>query len=241
MTVKRREPAPHGDSGIPGIEWITTDDAPPPPAVSSAQGPHSIAFLQYTSGSTSDPKGVIVTHGNLIHNSTAVLDHRPTTVTWLPQYHDMGFIGYYLYPVITGGSTYGFSAMNFLKRPALWLETISRVRGTITSAPNFAYDYCLREDKVPTELLEDLDLGSLRVMMSAAEPVRADTFVRFRDRFAQSGLRAGSLIAAYGLAENTLAVSSYGTKVLTVNKRQLQQRVLQIEREERRNNNQLLM
>ena len=239
QSKRRLRSAVRGGPGFPNIEWITTDDAPTQASVSLTRGLHSIAFLQYTSGSTSDPKGVIVTHRNLIHNSAAVLDHRPTTVTWLPQYHDMGFIGYYLYPAITGGSTYGFSPMNFLKRPALWLETITRVRGTITSAPNFAYEYCLREDKIPPELLRNLDLSSLRVMMSAAEPVRADTFVGFLDRFSQSGLRAGSLMAAYGLAENTLAVSSYGKKVLTVNKKQLQQRVLHIEREERRNNNQL--
>jgi len=239
QSERRLRSALRDGPGLANIEWITTDDAPTQTSISLSRDLQSIAFLQYTSGSTSDPKGVIVTHRNLIRNSAAVLDHRPTTVTWLPQYHDMGFIGYYLYPVITGGSTYGFSPMNFLKRPALWLETITRVRGTITSAPNFAYEYCLREDKIPSEILRSFDLSSLRVMMNAAEPVRADTFVGFLERFSESGLRAGSLMAAYGLAENTLAVSSYGKKVLTINKKQLQQRVLHIESEEGRNNNQL--
>lgn len=221
------------------LDWYVTDDAPAQGAVSLSGNPHSVAFLQYTSGSTGDPKGVIVTHRNLIHNCRAVLDHRPTVVTWLPQYHDMGFIGHHLYTVITGGSTYGFSPMNFLKRPALWLETISKVEGTITSAPNFAFEYCLREDKIPAASLRNIDLSSVRVMMMAAEPVRAETYVRFLERFSRHGLRADALIAAYGLAENTLAVSSNGRNILTLNKRRIQDRVLQVEQASPRNDNQL--
>jgi thioester reductase-like protein len=224
---------------FPKLNWVVTDDAPAQSVASLNNNPHSTAFLQYTSGSTGDPKGVIVTHRNLIHNCGAVLNHSPTVVTWLPQYHDMGFIGHHLYPVFTGGSTYGFSPMNFLKRPALWLETISRVGGTITSAPNFAFDYCLREDKIPAASLQNIDLSSVRVMMSAAEPVRADTFTRFLERFSPCGLRAEALIGAYGLAENTLAVSSNGRNILTINKRQLQDRVLHIEQTLQSNNNQL--
>lgn len=228
-----------GHNELPKLNWIMTDEAPAQGAISLSGNPHSIAFLQYTSGSTGDPKGVIVTHRNLIHNCGAVLDHSPTVVTWLPQYHDMGFIGHHLYPVFTGGSTYGFSPMNFLKRPALWLETISRVSGTITSAPNFAFEYCLREDKIPAASRQKIDLSSLRVMMTAAEPVRADTFVRFLERFSWHGLRAEALTAAYGLAENTLAVSANGRNILTLNKRLLQDRVLHIEQPAQHNNNQL--
>ena len=130
--------------------------------------PHPTLFLQYTSGSTNDPKGVVVSHENVIHNTGSTLDHVPTMVSWLPQYHDMGLIGYYLEPAITGGTVHGFSPLDFLKRPALWLETISRVKATYTSSPNFGYEYCMREDKLPESALAGLDLSSLRVMMNAA-------------------------------------------------------------------------
>lgn len=201
--------------------------------------PHRIMFLQYTSGSTGDPKGVIATHANVMHNNAAVIDHRPTSVSWLPQYHDMGLIGHYLYMVLSGGTGHGFSAFDFLRRPALWLQTISRTRATITAAPNFAYEYCLREDKVPQEALRDLDLSSMRIMLNAAEPVRAETFRRFHERFAPYGLSRDAYVAGYGLAENTVAVSMHGCQVLTVNKQRLQQRSLRIEKLAARNNNQV--
>ena len=228
-----------GGTELPELAWVTTDDAPEQADTAAPGTPAPTAFLQYTSGSTSDPRGVVVTHRNLIHNCAAVVDHCPTGVSWLPQFHDMGFIGYYLFPLIAGGATYGFSPMDFLRRPRLWLETIGRVGATMTSAPNFAYEYCLREDKVPAASLAEIDLSSLRVMMTAAEPVSAQSFVGFRERFSRTGLRGEALMVAYGLAENTLAVSSHGKNVLILNKRQLQRRVLRLERAERPSNNQL--
>ncbi len=117
--------------------WLTTDDVQgfgPSPA---RQDPNPVLFLQYTSGSTSDPKGVIVSHRNVIANGQSANPRCPIGVSWLPQYHDMGFIGYYMYPVILGGECYGFSPLDFLRRPALWMEAISRVRATSTSAPTF--------------------------------------------------------------------------------------------------------
>ena len=177
--------------------------------------PYPILFLQYTSGSTSDPKGVCVSHENVIHNCRAVADHKPVGVSWLPQYHDMGLIGYYLHPVVAGGTTYGFSPMDFLKRPLLWLQTLSRVRATCSSSPNFGFEYCLREDKVPTDQLSDVDLSSVRFLMNASEPARAETFTRFRERFARYGLRPEANVVAYGLAEHTLAVTHYGRRIVT--------------------------
>ena len=123
--------------------------------------PGPVVLLQYTSGSTSEPKGVVVSHENVLHNCRGTLDFVPTCVSWLPQYHDMGLIGYYLYPMITGGTTYGFSSLDFLKKPALWLQTISRVRATHTGAPNFGFEYCLRDDKLRDDELAGFDLGSL--------------------------------------------------------------------------------
>ena len=219
--------------------WLTTDDVKefgPSPA---RQDPNPVLFLQYTSGSTSDPKGVIVSHRNVIANGQSAIRHCAIAVSWLPQYHDMGFIGYYMYPLILGGECYGFSPLDFLRRPALWMEAISRVTATTTSAPNFAYDYCLREDKLPDEALRGIDLSSLQIMINAAEPVRPDTFRRFRERFQHYGLQPEAYMVAYGLAENTLAVSLHGRQTLTVNKLLLQQGTLHVELAQQRNNNQI--
>ena len=216
--------------GLSELQWGTTDDA----QGIGGHAPHtpcSTAFIQYTSGATSHPKGVIVSHRNVIENGRAVLaDHVPVGVSWLPQHHDMGFIGYYLYTIVSGGCTYGFSPLDFLKRPALWLQTITRVGATIASGPNFAYDYCLRPDKLPDEELEGTDLSAMRVLMNAAETVRAETFHRFHERFARYGLRTESYMAGYGLAENTLAATMFGKRALTVNKHLLQQGKLHVER-----------
>ncbi len=224
---------------LPKLSWVTTDDVRGQASGAFRDRPHDILFLQYTSGSTSDPKGVIVSQENLVHNCHATLSHVPIGVSWLPQYHDMGLIGYYLFPVISGGTVYGFSPLNFLKRPALWLQTISKVRATITSSPNFGFEYCLREDKLPTEELAGIDLSSLQFMMNAAEPVRADTFLRFLERFEPHGLTRNAHVVAYGLAENTLCVSNWGRQVVAVNKQLLQQGKLHLESYQARNNNQI--
>jgi thioester reductase-like protein len=215
---------------LPPMQWTGTDQMI---GESSEDLPHdraSILFLQYTSGSTGDPKGVILSHQQVIHNARATIDHQPTGVSWLPQYHDMGLIGYYLYPVITGGATYGFSPLTFLKRPMLWLETIGKVRATYASSPNFGFEYCLRDDKVPPSELARLDLSSVRVMMNASEPVRADTYRRFLAKFAPCGLRPEAHVVAYGLAENTLAVTHYGRRIMHIDKRMLQHGIAQRER-----------
>ncbi|UCG14951.1 MAG: thioester reductase domain-containing protein [Deltaproteobacteria bacterium] len=226
---------------LPNLDWFTTDDVRGQASDGFYNDPGSILFLQYTSGSTGDPKGVIVSHENVVHNCRATIDHIPTGVSWLPQYHDMGLIGYYLYPIITGGTTYGFSPMDFLKRPVLWLQILSRVHATYTSSPNFGFEYCLQEDKIASNELNDLDFSSVRVMMNASEPVRAETYRRFLERFGPYGLRPEAHVVAYGLAENTLAVSSYGRRMVTVNERSLQKGTLHIENAELLNNNQLTL
>jgi thioester reductase-like protein len=188
----------------------------------AAHGASKILFLQYTSGSTMEPKGVIVTHQNILDTYPHVIGHpQPVVVSWLPQYHDMGLIGCYLYPALQGGTTYGFSSMDFIQRPVLWFDTITAYKATATAAPNFAYDYCLRAGRLSKEALEGCDLSSLRVMMCAAEPVKPDTFTRFLEAFQPYGLKAESFYAAYGLAENTLAVSLGGRSIVSVNQRAL--------------------
>src|ERR1700727_1226625 len=210
---------------ISGLPWIPTEDFVDMILDRSAAQPSEnlkILFLQYTSGSTMEPKGVIVTHENILNTYSLVIDHSaPVVVSWLPQYHDMGLIGCYLYPALKGGTTYGFAPMDFIQRPALWFETINTYRASATAAPNFAYDYCLRAGRLSRESLEACDLSSLRVLMVAAEPVKPDTYTRFLEAFQPYGLESESFYAAYGLAENTLAVSLGGRNIVSVNKRAL--------------------
>jgi len=207
---------------ISGLPWIVTEDFVDTISDEPFFGTSKILFLQYTSGSTMEPKGVMVTHENILETCPLVIDHpSPVVVSWLPQYHDMGLIGCYLYPALRGGTTHGFSATDFIQRPALWFDAIQTYRATATAAPNFAYDYCLRAGRLSKESLEGCDLSSLRVLMCAAEPVKPDTYTRFLEAFQPFGLKSESFYAAYGLAENTLAVSLGGRNIVSVNKRAL--------------------
>jgi thioester reductase-like protein len=196
--------------GIAALRWLTSDDAETNRADDFPVIHNEIVFLQYTSGSTDHPKGVMVTHENILSNFTNVVDHLPVGVSWLPQYHDMGLIGYYLFFAIKGGTTYGFSPADFIQRPALWLEAITKYKGTATSAPDFAFAYCLQEGKITDNVLETLDLSSLRFLMTAAEPIRPDVYYSFLEKFKPAGLKPEAFFGAYGLAEFTLAVSNYG-------------------------------
>jgi thioester reductase-like protein len=207
---------------ISGLPWIPTEDFVDTTWDRPAVEPSQILFLQYTSGSTMEPKGVIVTHENILNTYSLVIDHpAPVVVSWLPQYHDMGLIGCYLYPALRGGTTYGFAPMDFIQRPILWFDAITTYRATATAAPNFAYDYCLRAGRLSKESLGACDLSSLRVLMCAAEPVKPDTYIRFLEAFQSYGLKAESFYVAYGLAENTLAVTLGGRNIVSVNKRAL--------------------
>lgn len=218
-----------GEIGVlASLEWIRTDDLRgEQPEFAGRVNP--IMFLQYTSGSTEDPRGVVVAHRNIIHNGRATVCGRPVGVTWLPHYHDMGLIGYYLNAVLSGGLLVAFSDFSFMRRPVLWLEAITKFRGTITSAPNFAYEHLLREDVVSDADLASLDLRSVECMMNASEPVRCETMTRFADRFARCGLSPDAVTAAYGLAEATLTVSQGGRRQLAVNADLLWQGRLQID------------
>jgi thioester reductase-like protein len=225
---------------LPDLPWYATDATREfgGPLVADTPGP--VLFLQYTSGSTSDPKGVMVSHANIIANAAAFTGGE-VSVSWLPQHHDMGLISAYFFILLKGGTTHGMSPEDFLKKPATWLRLISEVRATHTPAPNFALEYCLREDKLPTSELAGLDLSSLDSFVAGAEPLRAKTFMRFRERFAPYGLRPEAVTGAYGLAENTLIVSLRGRQILAVNKRALQQNFARVEKTLPENNNQALL
>ncbi len=169
-----------------------------------------IAFLQYTSGSTGDPKGVTLTHANLLANIRVIaegFDFGPhdQAISWLPLYHDMGLIGAWLTPLYVGAPLTIMSPLAFLSRPERWLWAIHQQRGSVTAAPNFAYELCVR--KVSDEQIEGLDLSSMRLMLNGAEPVNPVTVERFCERYARYGFPRGALMPVYGLAENSLAVT----------------------------------
>jgi thioester reductase-like protein len=210
------------------LAWIATDAPLEHGAAVVPDDAGAILFLQYTSGSTGAPRGVVVAHRNVIHNAHTTLDHVAVGVSWLPQYHDMGLIGYGLFPVVCGGASYGMAPLDFLKRPASWLQAISRLRATYASAPNFGFEYCLRPGRIGADEMRGVDLASLRVLMNAAEPVRPETRQRFIERFAPHGLKADACVVAYGLAEHTLAATHHGRRSLTLDQAALGQQSVRL-------------
>lgn len=169
-----------------------------------------VAFLQYTSGSTGNPKGVILTHANLLANIRAMGDAvkaGPTDifVSWLPLYHDMGLIGAWLGSLYFAARFVVMSPFAFLGHPERWLRALHRYRGTLTSAPNFAYELCLK--RVKDDDIQGLDLSSVRVMCNGAEAVSPQTVERFCARFASFGLQATAMMPVYGLAENAVGLA----------------------------------
>jgi acyl-CoA synthetase (AMP-forming)/AMP-acid ligase II/acyl carrier protein len=169
-----------------------------------------IAFLQYTSGSTSAPKGVVVTHSNIMANMAMIAKGYQTSeksrfVSWLPVFHDMGLIGCTLHPLYMGCEVVQMPPVAFLEKPIRWLQAIHKYRATISGAPNFAFDYCLR--KISEDDVKDLDLSTLQLLFNGAEPVRAESLRKFYGRFAINGLHKTALRPTYGLAEATLLVA----------------------------------
>ncbi|MFE5400098.1 fatty acyl-AMP ligase [Streptomyces sp. NPDC056580] len=202
------------------IARVATEDIPDELAAGWREPeltPDTVAFLQYTSGSTSAPRGVAVTHGNLLDNEAVITEcmgHTPEAMTahdhelfvsWLPVYHDMGLIGPVLNTFYLGATATLFSPLHFLQRPARWLTAVSRYRPHTSGGPNFAYELALKH--ADPELLDGLDLSSWKVAFNGAEPVRAATLRRFADTFGAAGFRRESLYPCYGLAEATLMVT----------------------------------
>lgn len=215
------------------LRWIHTDQLTDQAATlwrRPAITGDSVAFLQFTSGSTGAPKGVMVTHQNLIacHEMIArafAITAEDVFCHWLPLYHDMGLIGHTLAPIQIGAEVYFMSPLDFLHRPARWLQAMSRVRGTVAAAPNFGYELCVR--RVTEEESAGLDLSPWTRALNGAEPVSDTTMRRFVARFAGNGFRASYFRPCYGLAEATLLVSGTthdeAPRVLTVDRAQLAQ------------------
>ncbi|MEP0859278.1 amino acid adenylation domain-containing protein [Trichocoleus sp. DQ-U1] len=195
------------------LNWLTTDNIAngieanwEPPSIHQ----DTLAFLQYTSGSTGIPKGVMLSHGNLLHNAAMtyrLMEHSPSSkfVSWLPIYHDMGLIGGVLQPLYGGFPCYLMSPASFLVSPYRWLKAISDYQGTTSGGPNFAYELCVQ--KITPEQKETLDLSRWSVAFNGAEPIRQDTLEQFAKAFASCGFLKTAFYPCYGMAEASLIVS----------------------------------
>jgi acyl-CoA synthetase (AMP-forming)/AMP-acid ligase II len=198
---------------LPELRWLKTDQTAETVGggcEAGAPGPEELAFLQYTSGSTGSPKGVEITHANLLANLEAIrrsFGNSASTVgvAWLPPYHDMGLIGAILQPLYVGFPVVLMPPLAFVQSPLRWLQAVSHFRATSTGSPNFGYELCLR--KVTPEQRDSLDLRSVELMFTGAEPINSRTLELFAEYFAPCGFRREAFYPCYGLAEATLMAS----------------------------------
>ena len=200
-------------SAVPSLAEVLTPQSLSSSAgvyTAEAQHPDELALIQYTSGSTGYPKGVALSHANLVANIQSIgqaIDVRPSDkgVSWLPLYHDMGLIGSWLFCLYYGIPISILSPLDFLTRPERWLWTIHYTRGTLSAAPNFAFELCT--SRIGSEALAGLDLSCWRAALNGAEPVSPQTLDRFKRRMAPYGFKCESLLPVYGLAECAVALT----------------------------------
>lgn len=234
----------------PTLQWLQVDDvltkskaattAATATATLPAIGRDDIAFLQYTSGSTSEPKGVMISHGNLAHNLTLIIrelgaDVQTVNVSWLPQYHDMGLIGSYLGALYCGGTGYYLSPISFLKNPLVWMSCMSKYKGTHSQAPNFAFALSARKYREARVPPAGLDLSAVKHVINAAEPVDAVAMADFCRIYGAMGLPADVIKPTYGLAEHTVFVASGGCTLLCLSRPALESNTVQVLRQARVN------
>ena len=205
-------------SELQAMHWLVTDNIDEETAQEWKE-PYidgdTLAFIQYTSGSTASPKGVMVSHASILHNERMIQSafrqtEQSVILSWLPLYHDMGLIGGVLQPLYVGAHCILMSPVSFLQKPLRWLQAISRYRATTSGGPNFAYDMCVQ--KIDPARRSELDLSSWSVAFNGSEPVRAETLKRFAKAFEPCGFQPEAFFPCYGLAEATLFVS--GTPVV---------------------------
>ena len=218
-------------AAVPGLDHLTTPAllrAQAPLSLAVRSQPSDLAFIQYTSGSTGDPKGVALSHENLLASLRSMAKALQVTpndvfVSWLPLYHDMGLIGAWMGALTCGFPLVLMSPLAFLARPVRWLEAIAQFGGTISGGPNFAYELCLR--RIDPQQLNGIDLSSWRLAFNGAEPVSASTIAAFAQQFAAFGFSPRAMTPVYGLAEATLGVtftpSGRGPKIETVSRQSL--------------------
>lgn len=195
-----------------GLAWLAMDAAEQPatsPLTEPVQA-HGVAFIQYTSGSTSAPKGVMVSHGNIVANQAMICqafghDQNSTVVGWVPHYHDQGLIGNILQPMFVGATSVLMSPVTFMRWPLRWLQAITLYRAHSSGGPNFAFDACVKA--LAREPQVQLDLSSWKVAFNGAEPIHAETLQAFQAAFQGHGLQRGAIYPCYGLAECTLQAS----------------------------------
>lgn len=216
LTTEKIETMKKGSSeSLESLPWITTD------SVNTEEANHykrpklnvtDTAFLQYTSGSTSAPKGVMVTHENIMENERmikAAFEHDANSIVvgWLPIFHDMGLIGNLLQPAYAGIPYIQMSPKAFLEKPVRWLHAISKYKATTSGGPNFAFEHCIH--KIKDEELDGLDLSSWKVAFNGAEPIQSHTLKRFSEKFAACGFKESAFFPCYGMAETTLFVTGH--------------------------------
>lgn len=211
----RREHILKASTSLAKLHWINVDALPTSPAAawkSPTSQRDDLAVLQYTSGSTSNPKGVCLTHGNLLANLQMIYEifevkenRDRWCVTWLPPYHDMGLIGGLLQVMYAGVCTHVLPPASFIQKPIRWLRAITKYNASISGGPNFAYDACV--DRISAAEMSSIDLSSWTLAFTGAEPIRPNTLKRFQERFAPRGFRSDAFFPCYGLAEATLIVS----------------------------------
>ncbi|GGL10784.1 fatty acyl-AMP ligase [Streptomyces flaveus] len=207
------------DRELPDVPVVPVDQLPsrrtgsgPEDEPGARPEPGDIAYLQYTSGSTRSPSGVMISHANVVANARQAIDafiadpRTTTTVGWLPLFHDMGLVLSIAAPVVGGFPSVLMDPADFLRDPSRWLRLLGSYEGTVSAAPNFAYDYCVA--RTDPALADELDLDRVRVLINGSEPVRAGTVDRFRARFAPAGLHPAAHCPAYGLAEATVFVTA---------------------------------
>lgn len=205
--------------------WLSTDNIEPDFKNKYCEimiEPEHVAFIQYTSGSTGDPKGILVTHSNLMENiilvsKTVKSSDNDVGVSWLPVYHDMGLIGGLLFPLYNKMQALLFSPFDFLKNPLIWLQAITKFRATISVGPNFAYAHCC--EKISKEDMLTLDLSSWRTAMNGAEPISLKVLQNFEEKFSACGFNSTAFFPCYGLAESTLYVSGHFGILTDTNKK----------------------